>query len=74
MPDPKWLSDEDDAIRKPTLYIATHRRAFGASTLQWGPFTTLDGLKRWADKHNLTVAIETLIDPHSNPSEWWELP
>ena len=56
------------------LYVATVHRAFGAPSVYFGTFVSLDALKSWCDTHGLAVSILELTDPNSDPDTWWFKP
>lgn len=58
----------NDTVDQSSQYIAIKHRAFGSS-LYFGPFRTLNDLKKWSTEEDMSVVIIEL----TNPKEWSKL-
>jgi hypothetical protein len=52
-------------------YAAVRYRAAGSSPVWFGPFPSLDAVKRFIDDTGVGMAIIELVDPKSDPDTWW---
>lgn len=54
------------------MFVAVRHRAFGSSSVYFGPFVSITELRKWAQNNKLDVSIIELNPPETPiPQEVW---
>jgi hypothetical protein len=62
----------EDWKNEPSCWVGIRHRAFGSSSVYFGPFTTYTEFENFCEDNDLQLLAVELVHPDSDKTTWWD--